>query len=374
MALTKYRLGDLIQLEDARNADGRFSLADVRGISIQKVFIETKADMDGVSLSPYIIVRPDFFAYVTVTSRNGEKITLAHNNTEETYIVSSSYIVFSVAKKELLDSKYLFMYFNRPEFDRYARFNSWGSARETFNWEDFCDIEIELPELSIQQKYVDIYNAMVANQQSYERGLDDLKLVCDGYIEDLRRQMPCEKIGPYLIESDCRNEYGLLADAVRGLSTSKEMIPTKADMDGVGLDSYKTVSPGQIAYVPDTSRRGGKVSLGFNESGETYLVSSISTVFKTNELKLLPEYLMLFLTRSEFDRYARFNSWGSARETFDWSEMCNVEIPIPDIKIQKSIAEIFAVYNERKSINERLKAQIKDICPILIKGSLEEGK
>ena len=172
----------------------------------------------------------------------------------------------------------------------------------------------------------------------------------------------------------CRNEYGLLADAVRGLSTSKEMIPTKADMDGVGLDSYKTVSPGQIAYVPDTSRRGGKVSLGFNESGETYLVSSISTVFKTNELKLLPEYLMLFLTRSEFDRYARFNSWGSARETFDWSEMCNVEIPIPDIKIQKSIAEIFAVYNERKSINERLKAQIKDICPILIKGSLEEGK
>lgn len=374
MALTKYRLGDLIQLEDARNPDGRFSLADVRGISIQKVFIETKADMDGVSLSPYIIVRPDFFAYVTVTSRNGEKITLAHNNTEETYIVSSSYIVFSVAKKELLDSKYLFMYFNRPEFDRYARFNSWGSARETFNWEDFCDIEIELPELSIQQKYVDIYNAMVANQQSYERGLEDLKLVCDGYIEDLRRQMPCEKIGPYLIESDCRNEYGLLADAVRGLSTSKEMIPTKADMDGVGLDSYKTVSPGQIAYVPDTSRRGGKVSLGFNESGETYLVSSISTVFKTNELKLLPEYLMLFLTRSEFDRYARFNSWGSARETFDWSEMCNVEIPIPDIKIQKSIAEIFAVYNERKSINERLKVQIKDICPILIKGSLEEGK
>ena len=89
--------------------------------------------------------------------------------------------------------------------------------------------------------------------------------------------------------------------------------------------------------------------------------------------EITSEYLMLFLTRSEFDRYARFNSWGSARETFDWSEMCNVEIPIPDIKIQKSIAEIFAVYNERKSINERLKARIKDICPILIKGSLEEG-
>lgn len=80
------------------------------------------------------------------------------------------------------------------------------------------------------------------------------------------------------------------------------------------------------------------------------------------------------MTRPEFDRYARFNSWGSARETFDWSEMCNVAIPIPDLTVQKAIAEVLDVYNTRKTINERLKAQIKDICPILIKGSLEEGR
>ena len=107
--------------------------------------------MDGVSLTPYIIVRPNFFACVPDTSRRGDKITLAHNNTDETYIVSSTYIVFSIAKIKLLDPKYLFMYFNRPEFDRYARFNSWGSARETFNWDDFCDIEMELPDITIQQ-------------------------------------------------------------------------------------------------------------------------------------------------------------------------------------------------------------------------------
>ncbi|MBQ6479594.1 MAG: restriction endonuclease subunit S [Anaerolineaceae bacterium] len=235
-----------------------------------------------------------------------------------------------------------------------------------------CDIDIELPGLPIQQKYVDIYKAMIANQQSYERGLEDLKLVCDGYIEDLRRKMPSEKIGKYLIWSDQRNECDLSVDAVRGLSTGKEMIPTKSDMDGVGLDNYKTVKPGQIAYVPDTSRRGDKISLGFNDTKDTFLVSSISTVFSTDTDYLLPEYLILFLTRAEFDRYARFNSWGSARETFDWSEMCNVEIPIPDIKVQKAIAEIYSVYIERKKINEQLKAQIKDICPILIKGSLEE--
>ena len=366
MALTKYRLGDLIE-QRREKFDGGKDLP-IRGVS-RDGFIPPKQEDADTSIYN-VFYRNDF----VFNPARMELNSISMNTIFDKAICSSLYEIFYVLRKDILLSEYLNIYVKRDEFARQCWFEAVGSARNYFRVSNLSEFEIVLPFLPIQQKYVDIYSAMVANQQSYDRGLADLKLVCDGYIEDLRRQMPCEKIGPYLIESDCRNEYGLLADAVRGLSTSKEMIPTKADMDGVGLDSYKTVSPGQIAYVPDTSRRGGKVSLGFNESGETYLVSSISTVFKTNELKLLPEYLMLFLTRSEFDRYARFNSWGSARETFDWSEMCNVEIPIPDIKIQKSIAEIFAVYNERKSINERLKVQIKDICPILIKGSLEEGK
>lgn len=99
MGLSKYKLGDLIQLEDERNANNQYLINDVRGISIQKVFIDTKADMRDVSLSPYILVKPGFFAYVTVTSRNGEKITLAHNTTDRTYIVSSSYVQRQTLKK-----------------------------------------------------------------------------------------------------------------------------------------------------------------------------------------------------------------------------------------------------------------------------------
>ena len=373
MALSKYKLGELIQLENGQNTNDSYNIKDVKGISIQKKFIETKADMQGVSLLPYILVKPDFFAYVTVTSRNGEKITLAHNTTNDTYIVSSSYMVFSVSKTDLLNSDYLFMYFNRPEFDRYARFNSWGSARETFDWDTLCDIDIELPDLPTQQKYVDIYNAMVANQQVYERGLDDLKLTCDAYIEELRRKTPCEKIGKYLSECNERNNVGLTVNNVRGIATSKEFIDTKANMDGVSLGNYKMIHPNEIAYISDTSRRGDKISLAMNSSDEMYLVSSISTVFRTNKEHLLPEYLFLFYSRTEFDRYARFNSWGSARETFNWNDMCDVKIPIPDITIQKSIAEMYTVYNKRKKNNEQLKAQIKNICPILIKGSLEEN-
>lgn len=342
----------------------------ITGVTSEGVFANPKGDPIEVDLKPYKIVNNGAFVY------NPTRIDLGSiaYRTEGLCIVSHLYIVFYLNEKgkKIIDPIWLYIYFRRDEFRREVRFRNFGSQRPEFSFNDMSDIEIPLPDITIQRKYVAIYKAMIANQQSYERGLEDLKLVCDGYIEDLRRKMPCEKIGKYLIESDQRNNCGLSVDAVRGLSTGKEIIPTKADMDGVGLDNYKTVRPRQIAYVPDTSRRGDKISLGFNDTKDTFLVSSISTVFSTDTDYLLPEYLMLFLTRAEFDRYARFNSWGSARETFDWSEMCNVEIPIPDIKVQKAITEIYSVYVERKKINEQLKAQIKDICPILIKGSLED--
>ncbi len=374
MGLGKYKLGELIQIHDERNVELAYGLNDVKGISIQKEFIETKADMSGVSLKPYILVKPGCFAYVTVTSRNGEKITIAHNNTNNTYIISSSYIVFRVKRTDLLLPDYLFMYFKRSEFDRYARYNSWGSARETFSWEEMCDIDIELPDIAIQQKYVDIYNAILENQRCYESALEDLKLVCDAYIEELSKDYQSVTIGQFIFQRDLRNDGSLGVSSVRGIATSKEFINTKADMEGVGLNNYKVVAPGQFAYVPDTSRRGDKISLALNISENTYLVSSISIVFDTQKDVLLPEYLMLFFVRSEFDRYARFHSWGSARETFDWSEMCDVQIPIPDIKIQQYIVNIYTAYLLRKEINEQLKTQVKDVCPILIKGSLEEAE
>ena len=304
----------------------------------------------------------------------GEKVGLAYNDTDSPLLFTFNNIAFAIkdSAKRIILPTYLYIYFNRNEFDRYAIINSWGSATELFTFEEMCDINIELPDITIQQKYVDIYNAMLANQRSYESGLDDLRLVYEAFVDRLKKDTALEPIGPHLIPSDARNEMGLGTDSVRGLAVSKQMIPTKADMDGVSLSNYKIVPPQHIAYVPDTSRRGDKMSLAMNVTEETVLVSSISTVFTTDEKRLLPAYLMLFFSRSEFDRYARFHSWGSARETFDWDEMCAVEIPIPDIKVQQSIVDIYNSYIAQREINEKLKVQIKGICPILIKGSLDE--
>ena len=132
MASTK--LGLYIEQSDARNTDGQYGEEAVVGLSTQKQMIKTKADLSGVNLTSYKLMPPGAFEYVPDTSRRGDKVSLAFNSTEDTYLVSSISVVFSVKKNCGLLSDYLFMYFNRPEFDRYARFNSWGSARETFSW------------------------------------------------------------------------------------------------------------------------------------------------------------------------------------------------------------------------------------------------
>lgn len=369
MALKKYKLGELIEPSDERNSEGKYGIDDVKGISIQKIFIETKADMAGVSLSPYLLVKPDYFAYVTVTSRNGEKITLAHNKTPETYIVSSSYVVFRIKKTDILLSDYLFIYFNRPEFDRFSRFNSWGSARETFSWADLCDIDITLPDKASQQKYVDIYESLVANQKSYEKGLDDLKLTCDAYIEELRRKNKCEKIGPYLRECNERNEKDAIS-LFQGVNVDHVFTDPKRIAED--SESGSVVRTGQFAFNKVMKANGTKLPIALRE-GPDCVVSNSYQVFEiVDNKKLLPEYLMLWMNRSETQRQAGFISFGTTRDIFSFDDLCSVQIPIPDISVQRSIADIYKVYTERKRINEQLKQQIKDICPILIKGSLEE--
>ncbi len=352
-----------------RNRALVYGEADVMGISIDKKLIPTKADLTNVPLRNYKVVNEKCFAYSPVTSRNGERISIAFNNGKEC-IISPINPTFRVKDEEILDPYYLMMFFKRPEFDRYARFHSWGSARETFGWDDMCNIEIPLPGIEVQREYVAVYKAMQHNLQTMQTKLDDLKLVCDGYIEKLRKQYPCEKIGEYITEVDERNSIGLGSEKVRGLATSKELIETKADMTNVGVESYKLLRPNQIAFVSDTSRRGDKMSMGFNDSTETYLLSSISTVFQTDESHLASKYLMLYLTRPEFDRYARFHSWGSARETFTWEDMCEVQIPIPPIEVQRSIVAIYDVYNKRKQYAERMRQQINAVCPVLVAGAI----
>ena len=372
MALTKCRIGDHVELRGVVNTDLKFGVDDVRGVNNLKLLMATKADLNGRDLSKFQIVYPGEFVFNHRTSRNGSKFSIAYNDGEKPVICTEDYVVFRITEesKEVLSAEWLYMYFNRSEFDRYVITNSWGSSTEFYNWEDICAVELTLPEFEIQQKYVDIYKAMVANQQSYECGLEELKLVCDGYIEDLRKRMPCERIENYIQQENDRNTDKTI-DFVMGLSTKKEFREAQSRVNREELGNYKIVNPHDIAFVPTTDT-WKVLAFAVNRFDKPLVVSPIYEVFSVNQDKLLSQYLAIWLSRKEFDRYARFNSWGSARENFSFSEMQDVKIPIPGIDVQKSIVDIYNAYTLRKEINEQMKAQIKDICPILIRGSLEE--
>lgn len=193
-----------------------------------------------------------------------------------------------------------------------------------------------------------------------------------------------KKLGGYIRPVDERNSDGSLGeDNLYGISVTKDFIVTHANLVGVTFDSYKVVAPRQFAYIPDTSRRGDKIAISLNTTGESIIVSSICTVFEIiDEDQLLPEYLMLWFMRPEFDRYARFMSNGSAREVFDWDCMCGVELPVPPLPEQREIVRDYQVITDRiellRRINSNLETQACTIIasqvgmPILLNKSNEE--
>ena len=369
LGLTRYKLGDLIEHSTSNNRDEQYGCELIRGVSNKEGLTTPKVDVNNVNLKPYKIVREGAFVYNPSRLNLG---SLAYCQ-EELCIVSHLYTVFYLNDRgrSVLNPIYLFLYFMRDEFFREVTFRNFGSQRPEFNFKKMSDLEINLPPIEIQQKYVDIYNAMVANQRCYEDSLEDLKLACDAQLEKLLKEESKEKIGPYIVRHDERNRDNSIKN-VKGVSTAKEFRDPTAKVDVNKLHNYKIVHPKQISFVQTTNNEK-VLSSALNLTNEDIVVTSVNEVFSTDETNLLPEYLELFLLREEFDRYARFHSWGSARETFSWTDMQEVEIPIPRLQVQRALADMFTSYSQRKEINKRLKVQIKDICPILIKGSLEEA-
>ena len=370
MALNKIKLGKYIQLFSEQCNIPNLEKDDVSGINREKEFFEPTNQI-GQDTSKYQIVPPGLFACNLMHVGRDVVLPIAYNHTEKNKIVSPAYHVFKFIQNEELSSEYFFLFLKSTERDRYFWFNTDSSVRDGMSWDDFIDVDIELPPLEIQQKYVDIYNAMLANQKSYERGLDDLKLVCDAYIENLRKEIPCEAIGQYITSVNDSNSDKKITN-VQGVESSSSFINTRAKMLDVDTSKYTIVRKNNIAYNPSRINLG---SIAIYNNDSPCIVSPMYSVFKVlNENKLLPTYLMLWFERAEFQRYTWFYASGSVRDTFDYSLMEEVKIPIPSIDKQKYIVNIYNVCKERKAINEKLKSQIKDICPILIKGSIEEGK
>ena len=371
MGLSKYKIGDFIEPYSKRSGIPNLLPEQVSGINIDKEFFEP-AKQVGEDTNSYKEVPPNYFACNLMHVGRDCSLPIAMNHSKFNKYVSPAYSVFKIKDEGMVLKDFFFILLKSSEKDRYFAFHTDSSIRQGLPWEDFCDIDITLPSIEQQRKYVDVYLALQNNLAAYQSKVDELKLVCDGYIEELKVKSKKIKIGDFIETCDERNTMGKYSvENVRVISTDKVFIETKANMMGVGLDSYKVVNEDVFAYVPDTSRRGDKMAIALNDSRTPLLISSIYTTFKSKDKgKLLPDYLFMFFNRPEFDRYARFNSWGSAREVFTMEDMNNVAIPIPDISIQREIVNIHKCYIERQRIAAQLKEQLNQLCPILIKGSL----
>lgn len=181
------------------------------------------------------------------------------------------------------------------------------------------------------------------------------------------------RLGDYIREVDVRNR-DLKVKELLGVSVSKEFIPSIANTIGTDMSSYKVVKFRQFVYIEDTSRRGDKIAIALLQDFKEAIVSSIYTVFEVkNQDELLPEYLMMWFRRPEFDRYARFKSHGSAREIFSWEEMCDVFLPIPPIELQRKIVAEYEAVSRRIRLNEQMIARLEETAQALYHKMFVDG-
>jgi type I restriction enzyme, S subunit len=365
------RIGEYIRQVDKRNKD--LSITNLLGVSIQKKFITSIANVSATDMSVYRVIKRDQFAYSPVTSRNGEKLTVALLKKIDYAILSPAYQVFEIIDETKLIPEYLFLWFNRSEFDRYSRFHSWGSARETFDWDTLCDVEIPIPDIGEQQKYVALYIGLLKNQKTYEDSLADLQLICDTYIENLIKTEKPKVLGEYIERIIDKNTDDKLKSVI-GISEKKEFREPAGKVNKENLSNHLIVRKNEFGYIPRMNPfKPLAVALSHYEF--PVLISPSYVAFKIIDTKvLLPEFLMLFFKRPAFDRYAAFNAWSSTRDTFDWSDLIIVEVPIPDIQVQEAIVNIYHTLETRKRINEQLKNTIKPLCPVLMRGVIEQLK
>ena len=182
-----------------------------------------------------------------------------------------------------------------------------------------------------------------------------------------------KKIGEHIRLIDERNK-GLQVKQLLGLSISKQFIPSVANIIGTDMENYKIIRRNQFACSTMQVRRDKKMPVALLKDIEEAIVSQAYPVFEVkDEKELLPEYLMMWFRRPEFDRYARFKSHGSAREIFDWEEMCNTLLPIPHIDKQREIVAEYNTIQNRITLNQQLIQKLEETAQAIYREWFVEG-
>lgn len=366
------RIGDYIRLISNRN--NNLAITNLLGVNINKNFMPSVANTSGVDLSKYKIIQKDQFATNIMHVNRDEVLPVALYKNEEPAIVSPAYMTFEVIDENVLLPEYLMMEFQRPEFDRRAWTYCDSSVRGGLEWNRFCEIGIPIPHIDEQRKFVALYNGLLTNQKTYQNSLADLQLICNSSVDKLKRidkQLPLSELVQLVDNRNRNNEISNLL----GINVDKVFMPSKANVGESDLSKYKIIQKKQFAYSAMQVGRDETVRVVLYSFEEPAIISPAYLVFEVIDKKVvLPEFLMLWFYRPEFNRYGWFISDSSVRASLEWERFKEIQIPIPDINIQEAIVTIYHTLENRKRINEQLKNTIKPLCPVLMKGVVESFK
>ena len=359
------RLGDYIELCENRNASLAYGLDFVRGVSNTKQIMKTKADVTEDVIHKFYIINPGEFIYNPRTTRMGDKVGLGYNDTNSPLLFSFNNIAFCIKAdaKSILLPEYLYIFYNRDEFDRYAIIHSWGSATELFTFEEMCDISIPLPSIEVQKELVNTYNGLKALAEQNEALIEPLSKACEAFIVDCKSKYDEVELGEYIEELNERNIDNEIS-LTQGVDVNMQFIPAKRE--AADKESAKIVRKGQFAFNRVVKANGTKLPIALRK-GEDCIISSSYAVFqiqKTNEL--LSDFLFLWMLRKEFHRYCGYVSKGTTRDVFDFEDLCTLKFPLPPIEVQRSIVNLYNCLEEAKKIAQEAREKMKTLCPALV--------
>lgn len=363
-----YKLGSIIEPVRIRCDE---SNPEVVGVDVNHSFIPTRANLSGVDTSKYLVVPAGCFACNLMHIGRDERLPLAYNSTGRDLVITHAYYVFRVktAMEALVMPNYLYLYLCRQETDRYTWFCTDSSIRGNLPEARLLDIEIPVPDIEIQRQLVNVWEGLNSMKQDNEAQAEPLMELCMSYLKKLKKEYPLEEIGRYIHRVDIRNTDNAIK-RVMGLSVTKEFREPTAKVNRHELEKYKVLAPRQFGFVQTTNNEKCLV-VCLSTFDEKIVISSVNEVFEiVDEKLLLPEYLHLWFLRKEMDRYARFHSWGSARETFNFEDMKRVRIPIPPIEIQRAIANIYSCAKESKAIAEQAEQLRRIAGPALMQKAI----
>ncbi|MBN2795117.1 MAG: restriction endonuclease subunit S [Clostridia bacterium] len=369
MKLSKHRVGDFVNPVSIKCGDSNYP--NISGINIDKRFMPSK--YVGSDTSKYSVVPPNCFAFNLMHVGRDEKIPVAFNDSSEDLVVSPAYFVFEIIDESIILPLYFYIFMSSPEFDRYAWFCTDSSIRGNLEWSRFCDIELELPDIEVQRKYVKIYEAVQKNIDAQIHGLEDFRLACGVLIEKYERQSDSVPLGNLIFQVDEKNITGENLKYY-GINRDKQFMPTVANTKNLDPKKYKIIRKDRFVFSGMQTGRDECIRIGLFTEDEPVLLSPAYTTFEIiDKSMILPEYLFLLFLNPEMDRYGWFLSDGSIRSNLDWNRFIEIDIKIPSLELQKAIVNVFKVYDRRKQIITKLEVKGKSMIPLLIKGSLMRG-